>query len=285
MLKKGCILEALKTTKHLFHMNILIVGAGNMGSTYTSSFLNNHLLTKEQLYILEHSEEKTADLRRAGYINAYHQPGEWIQNMELIFLAIKPQDAEDFFNTIRTYLKPDHLLISIMAGISIDKIKNWVPTTKIIRAMPNLPAQIGMGMTGFTADASVDKKDLFIVQNLINTTGKSLYFEDEAKLDAVTAISGSGPAYVFYFMQAMMEAAQQMGFNQSEAELLVEQTFMGAIHLENRSQASCQEWIQRVSSKGGTTEAAITEFENLTLDKHIKSGLEQALKRSIDLGK
>lgn len=266
-------------------MNILIVGAGNMGSTYTSSFLNNHLLTKDQLYILEHSEQKTKELQQAGYTHAYHTPGEWIQRMELIFLAIKPQDAEEFFNSIHDYLTPNHLLISIMAGISIDKIKSWVPTTKIIRAMPNLPAQIGMGMTGFTADISVDKKDLFIVQNLINTTGKSLYFEDEEKLNAVTAISGSGPAYVFYFMQAMMDAAQNMGFNQSEAELLVEQTFMGAIHLENRSQASCEEWIKRVSSKGGTTEAAITQFENLTLNKHIKAGLEQALQRSIDLGK
>ncbi|WP_299456847.1 pyrroline-5-carboxylate reductase [uncultured Microscilla sp.] len=266
-------------------MNILIVGAGNMGSIYITSFLNNHLLTKEQLYILEHSEQKTTDLQQEGYSNAYHQPGEWIKSMDLIFLAIKPQDAEEFFNTIRAYLTPAHLLISIMAGISIDKIKRWVPTTKIIRAMPNLPAQIGMGMTGFTAAASVDKKELFIVQNLINTTGKSLYFEDEEKLNAVTAISGSGPAYVFYFMQAMMDAAQQMGFSQSEAELLVEQTFMGAVHLENRSQASCNEWIKRVSSKGGTTEAAITRFGHLTLDKHIQEGLKQALQRSIELGK
>lgn len=266
-------------------MNILIVGAGNMGSIYTSSFLNNHLLTKEQLYILEHFEEKTIELQKQGYKNAYHLPGEWIKDMDLIFLAIKPQDAKELFNNINPYLHSNHLLISIMAGISIDKIKSWVPTTKIIRAMPNLPAQIGMGMTGFTADASVDKKELFIVQNLINTTGKSLYFENEDKLNAVTAISGSGPAYVFYFMQAMIDAAQNMGFSQSEAELLVEQTFMGAIHLENRSQASCNEWIQRVSSKGGTTEAAITKFKSLTLNDNIQEGLNQALKRSVELGK
>lgn len=266
-------------------MNILIVGAGNMGSIYTSSFLNNHLLTKEQLYILEHSAEKTSALQEEGYIHAYHQPGEWMKTMDLIFLAIKPQDAEEFFTKTQPYLHPNHLLISIMAGISIEKIKSWAPTTKIIRAMPNLPAQIGLGMTGFTADASVDKKELFIVQNLINTTGKSLYFEEEEKLNAVTAISGSGPAYVFYFMQAMMDAAQEMGFNQSEAELLVEQTFLGAIHLENRSQTSCGEWIRRVSSKGGTTEAAIRKFESLTLNSNIQDGLKQALERSIELGK
>lgn len=266
-------------------MNILIVGAGNMGSIYTASFLNNHLITKEQLYILEHSEEKTIVLQNQGYTNAYHSPGSWISTTDLIFLAIKPQDAEDFFNTVRPYLRPSQLLISIMAGIGIEKIKSWAPNTKIIRAMPNLPAQIGMGMTGFTADTSVDKKELFIVQNLINTTGKSLYFEDEEKLNAVTAISGSGPAYVFYFMQAMMDAAQGMGFTQSEAELLVEQTFLGAIHLENRSQASCNEWIRRVSSKGGTTEAAMKQFEHLGLNEHIQEGLTQALRRAIELGK
>ena len=266
-------------------MNILIVGAGNMGKIYTSSFLNNHLITKEQLYILEHSQEKAQALQVQGYTHTYYAPGEWIKSMDLIFLAIKPQDAAHLFEHIRPYLQAHHLLVSIMAGISIEKIKSWVPTTKVIRAMPNLPAQIGMGMTGFTADASVDKKELFIVQNLINTTGKSLYFEEEEKLNAVTAISGSGPAYVFYFMQAMMDAAQAMGFNQSEAELLVEQTFLGAIHLENRSQASCQEWIKRVSSKGGTTEAAIQKFEHLTLNDHIQEGLKKALERSVELGK
>jgi pyrroline-5-carboxylate reductase len=150
--------------------------------------------------------------------------------------------------------------------------------------MPNLPAQVGMGMTGFTADPSVTRSELFSVQNLLNTTGKSLYFDDEGALDAVTAVSGSGPAYVYYFMQSMIDSAIGMGFSATEAETLVHQTFLGAIHLLNNNNFTCKEWIGKVSSKGGTTEAAIRTFGSFALEEKINLGLQAALKRSIELG-
>ena len=151
--------------------------------------------------------------------------------------------------------------------------------------MPNLPALIGMGMTGFTSADEVSKEEVFNIQNLLNTTGKSLYFDNEAKLDAVTAISGSGPAYVFYFMDAMINTAISMGFTKVQAELLVEQTFMGAINLLNIHHISCKEWIGRVASKGGTTEAALVQFESNQLSQSIDTGLRAALQRAIELGK
>ena len=173
-----------------------------------------------------------------------------------------------------------------MSAISnwIETLKEALPTTKIIRAMPNLPAQVGMGMTGFSADVSVSRTELFSVQNLLNTTGKSLYFDDESLLDGVTAISGSGPAYVYYFMQAMIDSATQMGFSPTEAETLVEQTFLGAIHLLSNNNFTCREWIGKVSSKGGTTEAAIHSFESGRVSDQIQTGLQAALDRSIELG-
>jgi pyrroline-5-carboxylate reductase len=181
-------------------------------------------------------------------------------------------------------MKEDQLVLSIMAGVRIETLKRALPTTKIIRAMPNLPAQVGMGMTGFTADVTVSRTELFTVQNLLNTTGKSLYFDDENLLDGVTAISGSGPAYVYYFMQSMIDSATQMGFSATEAETLVEQTFLGAIHLLNNNNFTCREWIGKVSSKGGTTEAAIKSFDTGQVSVQIKNGLQEALKRSIELG-
>lgn len=266
-------------------MKILIVGAGNMGTTYAESFLLSHSITKDDLLILEKTTEKADFLREKGYSYVISKPDERVSKVQLIILAVKPQDTKALFETLRSYILPSQTVLSIMAGVKIETLKNSLGTTKIIRAMPNLPSQIGMGMTGFTADESVTRDQLFFVQNLLNTTGKSLYFSEEEKIDAVTAISGSGPAYVYFFMEAMIKEAQKMGFSHSEAELLVTQTFMGAVHLENRSNYSCGEWIQRVSSKGGTTEAALNVFSNEKVAEKIGEGLEAAQQRAKELGK
>ncbi len=267
-------------------MKILIIGGGNMGRTYADSFLSNHAVKKEDLFILEHSEEKVKQFQSFGFQNVFFEVGDYISEMKIIILAVKPQDSQDLFERIKPFMHANQVVISIMAGITIKTIaQNLAVTHKIIRAMPNLPTQIGMGMTGFTSSDSVGKQELLQIHNLLNTTGKSLYFEDEHKLDAVTAISGSGPAFVFYFMDAMIESAMEMGFTQSEAELLVEQTFLGAVHLEKKSDLTCQEWIARVASRGGTTEAALKSFEKDSIKNNIKIGLEKALVRAQELGK
>jgi len=204
--------------------------------------------------------------------------------MNLVILAVKPQDTKDLFDRIMPFLKEDQLILSIMAGVTISSLKGALQTTKIIRAMPNLPSQVGMGMTGFTADPSVSRSDLFSVQNLLNTTGKSLYFDNEDLLNGVTAISGSGPAYVYYFMQGMIDGAINMGFSPTEAEILVQQTFLGAVHLLNNNSFTCKEWMDKVASKGGTTEAALKTFDSMELESTLQKGLVSALNRSRELG-
>ena len=140
-------------------------------------------------------------------------------------------------------------------------------------------------MTVFTDSQEVDRKVLFIIQNLINTTGKSLFIEDEEMINAATAISGSGPAYVYYFMNAMVNSAINIGFSTSEAEFLVQQTFLGATQLQNRSNLSNLEWIEKVSSKGGTTEAALNVFQLHELNDKINEGILKANSRAKELGK
>lgn len=265
-------------------MKILIIGAGNMGKTYMESFLREHLLQKEDLMILEKLPERTQELQAEGYTQVYHQPDTWLDEVFLIILAVKPQDIEALFTDLGPYLNRDVLILSIMAGIQMQTISAAFPQAKVIRAMPNLPAQIGLGMTGFTAQKEVNRQELFIVQNLLNTTGKTIYFEKEEQLDAVTAISGSGPAYVFYFMEAMLQEAMQMGFKRSEAELMVEQTFLGAIRLVQKGDLNYKDWIQKVSSKGGTTEAAIKKFNESELQENIQKGVNQAFERAKFLG-
>jgi pyrroline-5-carboxylate reductase len=126
---------------------------------------------------------------------------------------------------------------------------------------------------------------LFIIQNLINTTGKSLYIDQEEMLNAATAISGSGPAYVFYFMNAVIESALKLGFNKSEAEFLAQQTFLGSTQLQNRSELSNLEWINRVASKGGTTEAALRVLNENETNSIIEKAILAANNRAIELGK
>ncbi len=255
-----------------------------MGRTYAESFIANHTVARKDLYILERQEDKVPYFHGLGFESVFSKPGLFIGEMNLVILAVKPQDISALFVSLSEFMKEDQLVLSIMAGVKIETIEANLPTSKIIRAMPNLPAQVGMGMTGFTANQSVTRTELFSVQNLLNTTGKSLYFDEESLLDGVTAISGSGPAYVYFFMQSMIEAAKSMGFSPSESETLVEQTFLGAIHLLNNNNFSCSEWIEKVASKGGTTEAALHSFSKSSLESHIKTGLEAALRRSVELG-
>ncbi len=266
-------------------MKTLIIGGGNMGITYAHSFIKAHLAEEKDLMILEKSDERAKLLSTQKVGSVYSNPGDCIEKADLIILAVKPQDTSVLFDAIREFIDPQQVILSIMAGVKMTSIAEELGVNKIIRAMPNLPAQIGMGMTVFTSTDDITRIELVTVQNLLNTTGKAIYVASEELIDAATAISGSGPAYVYYFMNAMMESAQSMGFSESEAELLVGQTFMGSVHLQNRHNYSCKEWIQKVSSRGGTTEAAMQVFNNKSLNEQVKAGTNAAHQRAIELGK
>ncbi len=266
-------------------MNILIIGGGNMGVTYAKAFINSHVVTRSQLMILEKTVGKTDELKRHNVGKVYNEAGECISIADLIILAVKPQDFPVLCESISGAVNNNQVFLSIMAGVRISTIQKLLRIEKVIRSMPNLPAQIGQGMTAFTATDAVTRHEQALVQNLLSTTGKTLYVEQEDLLDAVTAISGSGPAYVYYFMDSMVEAAMKMGFNKSEAELLVMQTFSGAIGLYQQSELNCKEWIEKVASRGGTTEAALQCFRENRLEDRIGDGVNRALERAVELGK
>lgn len=267
-------------------MKILIIGGGNMGETYAQSFLSAHIIRPQDLTILEHNSGRIAyyQNRQPKLGKIMTAPSAEIGDADLIVLAVKPQDSSNLHREIQPFLRPEQLVLSIMAGVRLNTLSEQLGIQKIVRAMPNLPSQVGMGMTAFTATPQVERNELISVQNLLSTTGRAIYFDDEAMIDASTAISGSGPAYVYYFMQAMIDAAMRLGFKESEADLLVWQTFTGAIDLQNKYDLSCQEWIKRVASKGGTTEAALKIFEKHQLDEHIKEGIHAAFLRAMELG-
>ncbi len=255
-----------------------------MGKTYARAFRRSHITSKEDLKILEKSPDKWDDLAKEDIGSICKHPSDCLAQADLVILAVKPQDASDLFKTMKPIVDPQQVFLSIMAGVKMESITTGLGAPKVIRAMPNLPAQIGMGMTAFTSTDEVTRIELVMVQNLLSTTGKSIYVEDEKFIDAATAISGSGPAYVFFFMKALIEAGRKMGFSEAEAELLVSQTFKGASDLFRKEDYSCEEWISRVASKGGTTEAALLSFSQTSLYEDIVSGAEAALQRAVELG-
>lgn len=256
-----------------------------MGKTYARSLLRAHLVEPQNLMLLERSVDRAAVLAQEKLGSVFTDPEKCLDVADLIILAVKPQDSAKLFTTLRPAADPQQVYLSIMAGVTIATIQRGLGVEKVIRAMPNLPAQIGLGMTSYTAAEAVTRIELVLVQNLLNTTGKAIYVNTEEAIDATTAISGSGPAYVLYFMQAMIEAAREMGFSESEANLLVGQTFRGAVELQMADDLSCTEWIERVSSKGGTTEAAMTTFRATSVFEDIKAGARAALARAGELGR
>ncbi|QKZ11967.1 pyrroline-5-carboxylate reductase [Spirosoma sp. KUDC1026] len=266
-------------------MKIAIVGCGNMGMAFAKSFLQYDLVKKEDLLLIEKSGDRSSTLRneKAGVV--VDTIGPRVGETDLIILSVKPQDFNSVHGALRAIIKPQQLVLSIMAGIPMAQIQEKLDHPLVVRAMPNTPAMLGMGITGFTAAKEIDPGSLRRVENLINATGRSIFLEDETMLDAVTALSGSGPAYFYYVVKAMIEAGKQMGFTDSVATILVKQTMLGSYHLINNADKSLDELIKAVASKGGTTEAALRSFEEGGLDDTLIAGIRAAQMRSTELSK
>ncbi|MEL6804028.1 MAG: pyrroline-5-carboxylate reductase, partial [Bacteroidota bacterium] len=266
-------------------MKVLIIGAGNMGLTYGQSFVDASVVKREDLYFIDHNQAKADAVARLSAHQLLTEPGSLVSEVELIILGVKPQDFLRLAEQLKPFVQSDQIVLSIMAGIKVSVIQEQLGVSRVVRAMPNLPAQVGQGMTVFTTSENVSKLEVFTIQNLLNTTGKTLHTGTEDLIDASTAISGSGPAFVFFFMDAMMQTARKMGFSDSEAQLLVRQTFLGSINLLNRNSLDCEEWIKRVSSRGGTTEAGMQQFADSEMNAKIEAGLEAARMRAVALSK
>lgn len=266
-------------------MNILVIGGGNMGKTFAQSFLQSGLISSEDLFIFEKDENKIQELNDQKIGTAFCDTELYFKDANIIVLAVKPQDAATIYPIIKENIDKDKIILSIMAGIKISDIRAALGASKIVRAMPNLPCQVGKGTTGYKVSKDLSEEEKAFIQQLLSTTGIALEINDEDKIDAITAVSGSGPAYVFYFMESMIQACMQFGFSREEATKLVTQTFEGSISLFKENDISCQEWIQRVSSKGGTTEAAISVFDQYDVKNHIGKGIIKAENRSKELSK
>jgi pyrroline-5-carboxylate reductase len=264
-------------------MKITIIGCGNMGLIYARAFLKYNIVSKSDLLLVEKNETRKDELKKLDIGKVVVPDDGIISESDVIILSVKPQDFLQLSTDLKKVLTTNTLVLSIMAGINISFLREKLDHQKIIRAMPNSPVEMGMGITAYCVSGDVGSEQKSTVESLLATTGCTLYMENETLLDAVTALSGSGPAYFFYFVQQLIEAGRKMGFDESTATLLVQQTMLGSFHLLNSTGKPPGELIKAVASKGGTTEAALATFARHHVGEHLQEGLLNAQKRGKEL--
>lgn len=236
-----------------------------------------------QLRVVEINADNRNKLQQEFGVQATADANTVVPDSDVIVLAVKPQQLGE----VATHLAPlltGQLVISIAAGIRATDLARWLGSENIVRAMPNTPALIRCGITGLYALSGVSKNRRDTAQSILEAVGSTLWLQDEAMMDAVTAISGSGPAYVFYFIEAMQNAARELGFDAADAKQLTLDTFIGASKLAVASSDDVSELRARVTSKNGTTERALLSMEASKIKQHIISAVHQAAIRSKEMG-
>ena len=265
------------------NQHIAFIGGGNMASAIISGLLGQGF-QPSQIDVVEPFEEARQKLQSRYGVTAQDAAGPYLQRATMVVWAVKPQTFKDAALQSCAHTA-NALHLSVAAGIPSDSIARWLGTGRIVRAMPNTPALIGKGITGLFARAAVAPEDRKMVEQTIATTGEWLWLDDEQQLDSLTAISGSGPAYMFYFMEAMTEAGAQMGLTREQAYKLAVATFIGAGELARASTEPAEVLRQRVTSKGGTTHAAITSMEGSQMKALFIKAMHAAQARAAEMGR
>lgn len=266
-------------------MKVAIIGAGNMGLAFARGMLAKKIIASQDLILYEADTIKHATLRDEFGTEIFSVANQALIKAEIIILAIKPQDFKNFAQSILPFLQSKHLVISIMAGQTLETLQNNLSGHKlIVRAMPNLAAQVGSSYTAYVANAALNKEQLQIAAEVLGSVGFVEKFDNEAMINPVTALASSGSGYVFYFLENMCKVASEMGFSDIQTKDLLIQTFKGALSVWENSNDSVENLRKRVCSKGGGTEAAIIVFEESKVGQGIQEGIRAANRRYIELG-
>ena len=263
-------------------MNICFIGGGNMATALIGGLLGKGL-DAGQISVVEINEENRARLQRDFAVRAVDNLAEGAAGSDIIVFAVKPQQLREVAQQLAPLLD-GQLLISIAAGIRAVDLARWSGSQAIVRVMPNTPALIRSGMSGLYALPEVSVAQREQAQDVLAAVGETLWLQDETMLDAVTAISGSGPAYVFYFIEALQQAAHELGFNAAEARRLSLATFLGASKLAATSEEDVSVLRARVTSKNGTTERALLSMAANRVAEHIAQAAHAAAERAKEMG-
>ena len=261
-------------------MTVAIVGGGVMGEAILAGAIDRGVFTASDVTVVELLAERREDLAERYGVATTAEAGDALANASLVVLAIKPQEL----HSLSGELASDALLLSIMAGVRIETLAEQFGHDRIVRAMPNTPAAINEGMSVWTATASVDEAQRETVRGLLGAIGQELAVDDEGKLDLATALSGSGPAYVFLFIEALIDAGVAIGLTAEEAEAMTMQTLVGSAAYAQVSDFPPSVLRERVTSRGGTTAAGLAELDRGEFRALVEACVRAACDRSRELG-
>jgi len=265
---------------------IAFIGAGSMGGAIISGLLASGARVEGGIRAVNRTEAKAADLRRPGVLSlAYetedHATARAIDGAGIVVLGVKPAAVPDVLEEIRGMLAPDAIVVSIAAGVTIATMEARIPNA-VVRTMPNTPSRLGKGVTGVAFGSRASAEQRATVERLFGAIG-SVVVVDEDRIDALSTISGSGPAYVYFLVEQLTETARRLGFDEREAKLLAEGTLIGAAALLDASGEDPAELRRRVTSPKGTTERAIAVLEDADLASLFLRAAEAALARAREL--
>jgi len=279
------------------YKKIGFIGAGNMGEAIIGALIQAGIFSSSMIYASDASKERLDMMKKTYGINVTDDNIRLFSESNIVILAVKPQQMNQVLSAIASdkdyQIKEHKLIISIAAGIPIKKIENLLysplenhsrENLPIVRVMPNTPALVLAGMSGMSPNSYANPNDIQMTHTILKSMGKVLEFKED-DLDAVTALSGSGPAYVFYLIESMIEAGIKVGLKPDEASVLTIATLEGAVKLIKERNEPAQELRRKVTSPGGTTEAAIKVMEKNSVKQSIIDAIEAATLRSRELKK
>ena len=265
-------------------MKIAFIGGGNMGTAILSALLEKGLTSPDDVSVSDISDDRRDYLKQKYDVAVTGDNRQAIDGADVVVLAIKPQHLAEVMADLDGKLKSAQLALSIIAGATIKTLTSGLNHRCVVRVMPNTPAQIGEGMSVWTATTEVTEQQKGWASSILGAVGREIYVDDEKYLDMVTAVSGSGPAYFFLFVEALVEAAVDIGLSPDMAQEMVLQTMLGSGHLIRESGKPPAELRRMVTSKGGTTAAALDELGRGGFNELVLRAIRAAYNRARELG-
>jgi pyrroline-5-carboxylate reductase len=268
----------------LENSRIAFIGSGVMAEAMIRGLLDKNLLNGDRIVVSDPRRDRGLELVARYNLNYAHDNAEAARGADIIVLSTKPQVMGQVAQSMAGEGQHASLILSILAGVRIQTIADGLKNSAVVRAMPNTPAQIGQGITVWTATDDVPELGRTQARALLGALGEEIFLDDEKFLDMATALSGSGPAYVFLFMEAMIDVGVHLGFSRRDAERLVMQTMRGSVEYARQSSMHPAQLRNQVTSPGGTSAAALYELERGGLRTVMADGVWAAYKRSVELG-
>ena len=263
---------------------IAFVGCGAMGGAMIAGMLSNNLIDKSKIVASDPNKDVRTNLANKYKIYVTDNNIGACAGASIVILSVKPQVLDNVINDLYGVIDSESLVISVVAGVKLARIINGLGHQSVVRCMPNTPSQIGEGITVWIGASSVSELHYDQTRLLLSSLGEQLKVEEEKYLDMATALSGSGPAYVFFFMESLVEAGINLGFTREVSEQLVYSTLKGSIEFADHSARNLSDLRQQVTSPGGTTEAALMIMENSGFEQIIVESVVAAFNRSLSLG-